>query len=117
MKATLRRGNKLLLQEGKLTRKAGSCLQLCRRKRHKIMSLLLLEKVAISTRLNDQLCSLTGLFHLLSFPLEIISSSKEGKKKKTSTFLLQDEEEGTQREGRREQRNFSNNQSKTKQQK
>lgn len=55
------------------------------------MSLLLLEKVEVSTRLNDQLCSLThGLFHLLSFPFEIISSSKEGKKK-ISLFLLQDE--------------------------
>lgn len=51
------------------------------------MSLLLLEKVEVSTRLNDQLCRLThGLFHLLSFPSEIISSSKEGKKKPVYFF-------------------------------
>lgn len=118
MKATLRRGNKLLLQEGKLTRKAGSYIQPCRKKPHKITSLLLLEKVEISTRLNDHLCSLShGLFHLLSFPFEIISSSKEGKNKKISLFLLQDEEEETQREGRRKQRNFLSNKTKPKQQK
>lgn len=65
------------------------------------MSLLLLEKVEVSTSLNHQLCSLSHyLFHLLNLPFEIISSSKEGKKKKISLFLLQDEEEGTQREGR-----------------
>lgn len=81
------------------------------------MSLLLLEKLEVSTRLNDQLRSLThGLFNLLSFPFEIISSSKEGKKK-ISLFLLQDEEEGTQREGRRKQKNFSNNKTRPKQQK
>lgn len=65
---------------------------------------------SLSTKLNDQLCSLThGLFHLLNFPFEIISSNKEGKKKNISLFLLQDEEKKTQREGRREQINVSNN--------